>query len=222
MRSKYAALRHAGRLAGHVVVGFRLQLGEVDFGVELADVAAGQRLRLRGLAPVRRVGLVAGLGRARHRLLRVEAEADVEERGRRRVGAGAAGLRRAGDARRAAGRCPLASFHSPTPAARRTVEVPGFHSLCGTSTVICRRARSTLDARRRAGHGLRRCSRRSAPPFRRAPSGSTAPGALTFAPNGNGWRFAFVAADRDRRRDERRVFERVQRDPERRRSGVAA
>src|ERR1700682_4943989 len=30
----------------------------------------------------------------------------------------------------------LAASHSPTPAARRTVEEPGFHSLWGTSTVI--------------------------------------------------------------------------------------
>jgi len=30
------------------------------------------------------------------------------------------------------------------PAARRTLELPGFQSACGTSTVICRRVISTL------------------------------------------------------------------------------
>ena len=39
---------------------------------------------------------------------------------------------------------PLALSHSPTPAASRTTEVPGFHSLWGTCTVIWRRAVFTL------------------------------------------------------------------------------
>src|SRR5690349_1340141 len=39
---------------------------------------------------------------------------------------------------------PVAGSQRPTPAAMRTVLVPGSHAECGTSTVIWRRARSTL------------------------------------------------------------------------------
>ncbi len=80
---------------------------------------------------------------------------------------------------------PLVSSHRPTPAARRTVPVPGSHSLWGTLTVIWRRARSTETV----GAGPATGS-----PVAASVSTAVSPwtvkkyraGALTLAPNGNG------------------------------------
>ena len=145
MRSKAPALRHAGRPPGMSSFGFRLQLGEVDFGVERADVAAGERLRLRGLAPPGRVRRsfpapgVPGTGSCA-----LKRKATSKKAGGRRVRPGAAGLGCAARRRPAAGSCP--SRRSTGRRRRRGARssVPGFHSLWGTSTVIWRRARSTL------------------------------------------------------------------------------
>ena len=80
---------------------------------------------------------------------------------------------------------PLVSSHRPTPAASRTVPPPGSHSLCGTSTVIWRRARSTETV----GAGPATGS-----PLAASVSTAVSPwtvrkycaGALTLAENGNG------------------------------------
>src|SRR6202035_6069038 len=88
-----ARLGDAGGSARHVVVDFRVQLGEVDLGEERADVPFRERLSLCRLAPPGGIGRRFGPGRTWHGLLRVEAKADVEEGGWGRVGAGATGLR---------------------------------------------------------------------------------------------------------------------------------
>src|SRR5438552_1991668 len=142
-------------------------------------------MRLRLLTPPGGVAACFGAGRPRHRLLRVKAEGHVEEGGRVGVFPGPAGFGFVGLGARqqvAAG----AVFQRPTPAARRTTEVPGFHSLWGTSTVIWWRARSTLTLG--AGPG-------TTAPVTASVSTAVSPwtvrnscaGALTLAPNGNGW-----------------------------------
>ena len=68
------ALGHPGGLTGHVVVGLRRELGEVDFGEELADVAGGQRCACADSRQYAGSALIAGVGRGRHWLRRVVAE----------------------------------------------------------------------------------------------------------------------------------------------------
>src|SRR5262249_51544129 len=88
-------LRDAARLAGHVVVDPGGELREVHVGVEPAQVAGGQRLALELVAPPGRAsGRTGRVTRDGQRL--AGAEGDVEEGGRARCRAGAAGVYRVG------------------------------------------------------------------------------------------------------------------------------
>ena len=221
MRSKAPVCGTPVGPPGHVVVDSGLQLGEVDFGVERADVAGRERLRLADSRQQAGFAVVSALGRSGHRLLRVEAERDVEEgrrsRCRRR-------RRRAGSrspARPGAGSC--WSRRSTGPRRRRGApsRCPGSTRCGAPATVIWRRSQVDADARRRPGHDG--AGDRVGEHGRFAVDGEEVLRRRAHVgAEGERMGHARRAADRDRRRDEVRVFERVERDPERRRRSRAA